>query len=268
MSKDTVKLACGHQMPLLRFGLWKVPKESAADTGIKRAISECVVKREDISITTKLWNNYHAKEHALPMIKAQNESWVFGYIDLLLIPFPSALGKALPRVVSVKPAKVSNQETWKSLKAAVEQGIARSIGVSNFQGQSIYDLFTYNKHPPVIAYSSFGPQSILELPPAFRERAEGLPSLFDIEIIKKIASKHVKTPSQILLRFATQRNIAVSPKSNNKDGLAQTLDITSFYLSKEDIDSILALGQGLSPPNTARSDLQRRAVRSEIWCCS
>jgi D-xylose reductase len=117
MSKDTVKLASGKLMPLVGFGLWKVPKDTAADTvynaiksgyrlfdgaydyqnekeageGIKRAISEGIVKREDIFITTKLWNNYHSKEHALPMIKKQNEAWGLGYIDLLLIHFPCAL---------------------------------------------------------------------------------------------------------------------------------------------------------------------------------
>ncbi|KAH6639272.1 NADP-dependent oxidoreductase domain-containing protein [Boeremia exigua] len=308
MSQDAVKLASGHQMPLVGFGLWKVPKDTAADTvynaiksgyrlfdgaydyqnekeageGIKRAISEGLVKREDIFITTKLWNNYHAKEHALPMIKAQNESWGLGYIDLLLIHFPSALeyvdpekkrypGWWLADGKTVKPAKVSNRETWESLETAVDQGIARSIGISNFQGQSLYDLFTYNRHPVsslqiehhpyltqpglvnlaqthgivVTAYSSFGPQSFLELPPAFRERTEGLPSLFDSEVIKKIASEHGKTPSQVLLRFATQRNIAVIPKSNNKDRLAQNLDVTGFDLSTENIESILALDKGL-----------------------
>ncbi|KAF3051244.1 NAD(P)H-dependent D-xylose reductase (XR) [Didymella keratinophila] len=173
--------------------------------------------------------------------------------------------------MTVKPAKASNRETWESLKVAVDQGIARSIGVSNFQGQSLYDLFTYNRHPVsslqiehhpyltqpglvqlaqthgivVTAYSSFGPQSFLELPPAFRERAAGLPSLFHSEVIKKIAAKHGKTPSQVLLRFATQRNIAVIPKSNNKDRLAQNLDVTSFDLSQEDIDAILVLDRGL-----------------------
>ncbi|KAF3051245.1 NAD(P)H-dependent D-xylose reductase (XR) [Didymella keratinophila] len=96
MSQKTVKLASGHPMPLVGFGLWEVPKDTAAESvynafksgyrlfdgaydyqnekdageGIKRAISEGLVKREDIFITTKLWNNYYAKEHALPMIKA------------------------------------------------------------------------------------------------------------------------------------------------------------------------------------------------------
>lgn len=132
---------------------------------------------------------------------------------------------------TVKPANVSIRETWESLEAAVDQGIAKSIGVSNFQAQSLYDMLTYAKHPVsslqiehhpyltqpglvqmaqthkivVTAYSSFGPQSFLELPPAFRQRAADVALLFDAESIKSIASKHNKTPAQILLRWATQR---------------------------------------------------------------
>lgn len=135
----------------------------------------------------------------------------------------------------MKPAKVSNRETWESLEAAIDQGIARSIGVSNFQGQSLYDHFTYKKHtvpslqiehhpyitqPDLIhlaqthgivvtAHSPFYPQSFLELPPAFRDCTTGLPSLSDSEAIRKIASKHEKTPSQVLLRFATQKYVPI-----------------------------------------------------------
>lgn len=172
---------------------------------------------------------------------------------------------------TVKPANVSVRETWESLETAVDQGIARSIGVSNFQAQSLYDMFTYAKHPVsslqiehhpyltqpglinmaqthsivVTAYSSFGPQSFLELPPDFRQRAADVALLFDAEPVKKIASKHNKTPAQVLLRWATQRNIAVIPKSNNKDRLAQNLDVTNFDMSKEELDSISALDKGL-----------------------
>jgi len=132
ISQQTVKLASGHQMPLVGFGLWKVPKDTAADTvynairsgyrpshgaydyqnemeageGIKRAISEGLVKREDIFITTKLWNNYHAKEHALPMIKAQNESFLGARIRRSFVdplPFRARVcrsrGEAVSRVV-------------------------------------------------------------------------------------------------------------------------------------------------------------------------
>lgn len=72
-------------------GAYDYQNEKEAGEGIKRAIDEGLVKREDIFITTKLWNNYHSKEHALPMIKKQNEAWGLGYIDLLLIHFPCAL---------------------------------------------------------------------------------------------------------------------------------------------------------------------------------
>lgn len=97
----------------------------------------------------------------------------------------------------------------------------------------------------VTAYSSFGPQSFLELPPDFRQRAAGVSLLFDAEPVKAIANKHGRTPAQVLLRWATQRNIAVIPKSNNKDRLAQNLDVTSFDLSKDELDSIAALDKGL-----------------------
>lgn len=172
---------------------------------------------------------------------------------------------------TVKPANVSIRETWESLEAAVDQGIARSIGVSNFQAQSLYDILTYAKYPlsslqiehhpyltqpglinmaqthniVVTAYSSFGPQSFLELPPDFRQRATDVSLLFDAEPVKAIANKHGRTPAQVLLRWATQRNIAVIPKSNNRDRLAQNLDVTSFDLSKDELDSITALNKGL-----------------------
>jgi len=117
MTVDTVTLASGHKMPLVGFGLWKVPADKASDIvynaikvgyrlfdgaydyqnekeagqGIKRAIDEGIVKREDIFVTTKLWNNYHKKEDALKMAKAQNEAWGLEYLDLYLIHFPIAL---------------------------------------------------------------------------------------------------------------------------------------------------------------------------------
>ncbi|KAF2119599.1 NADP-dependent oxidoreductase domain-containing protein [Lophiotrema nucula] len=309
MVKATITLASGKEMPLVGFGLWKVPAESAADTvynaikagyrlfdgaydyqnekeagqGIKRAIDEGLVKREDIFVTTKLWNNYHAKQHAVPMAKAQNEAWGLGYIDLFLIHFPSALEYISPEKRRypgwwmdddhdiVSPAKVSIRETWESMEELVDSGIAKSIGVSNFQAQLLYDVQTYAKHPisslqiehhpylvqpnlirmaqehniVVTAYSSFGPQSFLELPEDFRNRAANVDLLFDAEPIKSIASKHRVTPAQVLLRWATQRNIAVIPKSNNKARLAQNLDVLGFDLTKDEIKAISALDKGL-----------------------
>lgn len=72
-------------------GAYDYGNEKEAGEGIRRAIKEGLVKREDIFVTTKLWNTYHSKEHAVPMMKAQNEAWGLGYIDLFLMHFPVAL---------------------------------------------------------------------------------------------------------------------------------------------------------------------------------
>lgn len=97
----------------------------------------------------------------------------------------------------------------------------------------------------ITAYSSFGPQSFLELPPAFRKRPETVPPLFEVDAVKKAAQRTGKTPAQILLRWATQRNIAVIPKSNNVDRLKQNLEATDFDLTEDEINAISALDKGL-----------------------
>lgn len=296
-------------MPLVGFGLWKVPAESAADTvynaiktgyrlfdgaydyanekeagqGIQRAIKEGLVNREDIFVTTKLWNNFHRKDHALQMAKAQNDAWGLGYINLYLIHFPVALKYVNPEEIrypgwwmdkehkTISLDKVPIQETWQALEEVVDAGIAKSIGISNAQAQLLYDMSSYAKHPisslqiehhpylvqpdlitlaqelgiVVTAYSSFGPQSFLELPEAFRERAKDMSLLWDVEPVKKAAQRTGKTPAQVLLRWATQRNIAVIPKSNNVNRLQQNLEVTDFDLQEDEIKAIAALDQGL-----------------------
>jgi D-xylose reductase len=308
MGAQTKTLASGQEMPLVGFGLWKVPTESCADIvynaikvgyrlfdgaydyqnekeagdGIRRAIKEGIVKREDIFVTTKLWNNYHRKEHAEAMAKAQNEAWGLGYIDLYLIHFPCALKFIEPEkrrypawwmddAGTVETDKVPIRETWEALEATVDSGIAKSIGISNASAQLLYDMQTYARHPisalqiehhpylvqpeliqmaqenniSVTAYSSFGPQSFLELPPAFRVRAKDVTLLFEAPAVKAASSRLGKSPAQVLLRWATQRDIAVIPKSNNVSRLKQNLDVLDFELEEDEIKAISGLDKGL-----------------------
>ncbi|OIW31449.1 putative aldo-keto reductase [Coniochaeta ligniaria NRRL 30616] len=301
-SSPTVKLASGREMPLV------VPKESAADAvynaikigyrafdgaydyqnekeageGIRRAIADGLVKREDVFVTTKLWNNYHRREHALSMARAQNEAWGLGYIDLFLIHFPCALKYIDPSVRrypawwiddqgTVEEDKVPIRETWESLEQLVDEGVARSIGISNFQVQSLYDILSYAKHPisslqiehhpylaqpglvamaqshsiVVTAYSSFGPQSFLELPETFSKKAKNISPLFVSEPISSLAKKYGVSPAQVLLRWATQRGIAVIPKSNSPARMQQNLDVFGFDLAIDEIQSISDLDVGL-----------------------
>ncbi|KAH8676470.1 NAD(P)H-dependent D-xylose reductase [Tricladium varicosporioides] len=305
----TVKLASGYSMPLVGFGLWKVDRATTADTvyaaiqtgyrlfdgaydyanekeageGIRQAIKDGLVKREDIFVTTKLWNTYHKKEHVEQMGRFQNETWGLGYIDLYLIHFPVAQEYIEPSKLqypgwwqdashtTVSLAKVPTQETWQALESLVDEGITRSIGVSNFSTQLIYDILSYARHPisslqiehhpylvqpqlismaqengiVVTGYSTFGPQSFLELPEDFRKRAVGAEMLFDNTVIKKIANKYDKSAGQILLRWATQRGIAVIPKSNNKSRLLENLQVNDISMAKEELDEISGLDRGL-----------------------
>lgn len=97
----------------------------------------------------------------------------------------------------------------------------------------------------VTAYSAFGPQSFLELPPAFRERASNIPPLWHVEPVQHAARRTGKTSAQILLRWSTQRGIAVIPKSNNPGRLQQNLEVLDFELKQDEMDAISALDKGL-----------------------
>jgi D-xylose reductase len=168
----------------------------------------------------------------------------------------------------IKLGKATIQETWTAMESLVEKKLARSIGVSNFSPQLLMDLLRYARirpatlqiehHPyltqktlvnyaqeegiAVTAYSSFGPLSFIELEV---KNAQNTPRLFDHAAITSLASKYNRTPAQVLLRWATQRGVAVIPKSNDPTRLAQNLQVTDFDLEAGEIESISALNQNL-----------------------
>ncbi|KAI9065936.1 Aldo/keto reductase [Trametes sanguinea] len=292
----------GAKMPLVGFGLWKVTKETCADTvynaikegyrlfdgasdygnekeageGLARAIKDGLVKREDVWITSKLWNTNHAKEHVEEACKYSLKLWGLDYFDLYLVHFPISLEYIPPSTKfpqewwgldgKVHPNKVPFQETWTEMEKLVDSGLAKNIGLSNCQGSLILDVHRYARIEPqvlqveihpyltqealvdyckllgiaVTAYSSFGPQSYVEL-----GVNKGAIGLLEHDTIAQIASKNQKTPAQILLRWALQRGLAVIPKSNNHQRLVQNLASTSFELSEEDMKAISGLNINL-----------------------
>ncbi|KAL6863145.1 D-xylose reductase [Amphichorda felina] len=298
MSSPTVKLSSGYEMPLVGFGLWKVDNATCADTvynaikagyrlfdgacdygnekecgdGVARAIKDGLVKREDLFIVSKLWQTFHDEDKVEPITRRQLADWQIDYFDLFLIHFPVALeyvdpsvryppGWFVDGVSEVRWSKATNQETWGAMEKLVEKGLARSIGVSNYQAQTLYDTLKYAKIRPatlqvelhpylqqdllvrlakaegivVTAYSSFGPTGFIELD---MDRAKNASPLMEHEAIKAMAAKHNKTPAQVLLRWATQRGIAVIPKTSRPAVMAQNLDCCSFDLDQEEIDRI------------------------------
>ena len=253
--------------------------EKEAGQGVARALKEGLVKREDLFLVSKLWNSFHDKERVEPICKKQLEDWGIDYFDLYIVHFPISLkyvdpsdryppGFTYDGKKNVVLGTATIQETWTAMEDLVKSGLARSIGISNFNGALILDLLRYAKivpatlqiehHPyltqanlvnlaqsqriAVTAYSSFGPQSFRELD---IQRAKDTPLLFEHEVVKKVAERHGKSPAQVLLRWSTQRNVAVIPKSNNRDRLAQNLDVTEWDLSEGEVEELSGLDKGL-----------------------
>lgn len=238
-------------------------------------------------MTTKLWNTNHAREHVVPAFERSLNDMGLDYVDLYLIHFPLAI-KYVPESTRYPPGffyddagkevvteKSPMHETWAGMEEVFASGRAKNIGISNFNAMLIMDVLRYAKvHPAVLqiehhpyyvqqdlidyctsqkiavtAYSSFGPMSYIELDQTL---AKGTAPLLEHETINKIAKAHGKTTSQVLLRWATQRNIAVIPKSNNQDRLKQNLDCCTFELSKDEVKEITGLDKDLkfnSPEN-------------------
>lgn len=211
--------------------------------------------------------------------RKQLSDWGVDYFDLYIVHFPIALkyvdpetlyppGWTQPGTNKLEFSNATIQETWTAMESLVDAGLARSIGVSNFGAQLLMDVLRYARirpatlqieHHPyltqrrlveyaqregivVTGYSSFGPVSFLELE---LKQARETPVLFEHEVVRKVARRCGRTPAQVLLRWATQRGVAVIPKSNNPTRLVQNLDVTGWDLEEGEIAAISALDRGL-----------------------
>ncbi|KAH7133282.1 NADP-dependent oxidoreductase domain-containing protein [Dactylonectria estremocensis] len=292
-----IKLNSGYEMPQVGFGLWKVENNTAETVynaikagyrlfdgacdygnekecgeGVARALMEGIVKREELFIVSKLWQTFHDEERVEPITRRQLADWQVDYFDLFLIHFPVALEYVDPEVryppgwhvdgdKEIRWSKATNQETWGAMEKLVEKGLARSIGISNFQAQTVYDLLKYAKIPPatlqvelhpylqqpelvrlakaegiaMTAYSSFGPTGFIELD---MDRAKSASPLMKHEVFTTLAEKLNKTPAQVLLRWATQQGLAVIPKTTRPNVMAENLDCCAFDIPEEDMKRI------------------------------
>ncbi|EGD79463.1 aldehyde reductase [Salpingoeca rosetta] len=252
--------------------------EHEVGQGIKAAIDAGVCKREDIFVTSKLWNTYHHKEHVRPACERTLKDLGLDYIDLYLIHFPISLKfvpfekryppewihdpEAANPKMEVDPVPLS--ETWAAMEELVDAGLVKDIGVSNFNCQLLADLLSYARIKPsvnqvelhpyltqeflvrfckengvvVTGYSPFGALSYASIGMAKEEE-----SVLNNEVIGKIGEKHGKSPAQVSLRWACQRGYTVVPKSANIDRLKQNLNVFDFELSQEEMEAISGLNR-------------------------
>lgn len=261
MNKRT--LANNVTIPTLGFGVFQVPNQGAAkqavidsiktgyrliDTaasygnerevgeGIKAAIEEGIVKREDLFITSKLWVHDVTATKAPRAIQDSLDRLQLDYLDLLLIhqPYNDVFG------------------AWKAMEAAYEKGLVKSIGVSNFDNAQITNLAKFNDIKPMVAQIEVNPfcQNIEKVQymqnygvqiEAWAPFAEGQHDLFKNELLQSIGDKYNKSVAQVVLRWLYQRDIIPLAKSVKPERMQQNIDVLDFELSDEDKEQIKTL---------------------------
>lgn len=223
-------------------------------------------KREDIFITSKLWNTDHDPVDVETACRKTLSDLHLEYLDLYLIHWGVAFqhGKDMEPIRNgvVVRENISIRETWKAMEKLIELSLVKSIGVANFNTTMIIDLLTYAKIHPVMNQIEVHPYNsqqellafckqnnivVTAYSPLARKGSKGVtgPGLFDEPIIKEISTRYKRPISQILLNWAVSRGTVAIPKSITPERIKENMQIYDFELSVEDLAQIDSLNQNL-----------------------
>jgi diketogulonate reductase-like aldo/keto reductase len=302
MTIPNLNLSTGSQMPVLGLGMWKVEKSAApklveeaasagwrhfdcasdygneaeVGAGLEKVLKSGGVRREQLWVTSKLWNTNHAATHVREACERSLRDLRIDYLDLYLIHFPIALEYIPPAKrypagwfhdpdapsPKMKPARVPISETWQAMEELLTAGLVKNIGVSNFGTSLIRDLLAYAKQPPAVLQVEMHPYLVQEKLVRFCHQEKiavtafsplGSPSYVSIgmatesdsvmneKVVRDAAARLNKTPAQILLHWAIQRGTSAIPKTIRPERLRENLAIFDFELSKTEMDAISSL---------------------------
>ncbi len=255
-----VTLADGTKMPVLGLGVWRAAsgKETeravatALDVGYRlidtaklygnerdvgKAARASKIPRDDVFITTKLWNTDHGYEAALRAFEQSRRELGFDSIDLYLIHWP------VPGL---------RQESWKALLHLKEKRLARSIGVSNYAIHHLEELLSSSPTPPSVNQVEFHPflyqAELLAFCGNHGIQLEAYSPLtrghrLDHRVIKAVAMDYRRTPAQILIRWGLQHGLVVIPKSVRPERIRENAQVFDFELSRADMARLDALDE-------------------------
>ena len=260
MNEEFRVLSNGVKMPSIGFGTYKSGSDEETakiikyaletgyrqidtasfygnEVGIGNGIKQSNIKREDIFLVTKLWNDDHGYKKTIEAFNKSLERLQVEYIDLYLIHWPNKL----------------NAETWRAFEYLYKEGKVRAIGVCNFKIGHLEELKKTAEIMPMVNQVELHPQSSKEYlldycndnniqlvawSPIMRGR------IFSNELIIGLSEKYKKTIAQIVLRWHIQRGIIPIPKSSNEGRIKENLDIFDFELSADDMNAINSLNEG------------------------
>ncbi|XOV89141.1 MAG: aldo/keto reductase [Pseudomonadota bacterium] len=292
------------EIPAVGFGLWKIAREDCADAvyaairagyrhidsacdygneaeagiGIRRALDEGICQREELWITSKLWNTYHDPAHVPLALQRTLDDLGLAYLDAYLVHFPIALAfvpmetryppewffDPAAESPAMQPAAVPLHQTWSAMEDLCDAGLVREIGVCNYASALLHDLMSYARIKPrilqieahpfltqerlvrlaqqygikVTAFSPLGAQSYLEMNMAREDE-----SVLAQPPVMEAAAAHNRTPAQVVLRWGIQRGTCVIPKTTRPARLQENLALFDFSLSDREMAAIAGLNR-------------------------
>jgi 2,5-diketo-D-gluconate reductase A len=252
----------GVEVPQLGFGVWQIPSEETQErveealavgyrhvdtaaaygneAGVGAAIAASGVRREDVFVTTKLWNSEQGYDSTLRAFEKSLERLGTGHVDLYLVHWP-------------QPGRDLFLDTWRAFERIKEEGGARSIGVSNFRVEDLERLEAEADQRPTVNQIELHPQlQQAELrawhadhdiaTEAWSPLAQG--GLLEDETIATIAAHNERTPAQVILRWHLQLGNVVIPKSATPERIRENFELFDFALSEDDMAVIARLDAG------------------------
>jgi len=257
-----IDLNDGTSMPLIGFGVFTIPADEAAVTvgealrvgyrsidtawgyfneeGVGQAIRESGLDRDEIHVTTKVWNSYQGRDKTLESFETSMTNLGLDRLDLLLIHWPA-------------PGNDLYLETWETFIELRDTGRVTSIGVSNFEPEHLGRIIEATGVIPVL--------NQIELHPYFQQRTlrdfhdlHGIVTeawapiargkVVDDPVLNEIGRAHGKTAVQVTLRWEIQSRIITIPKSDHAERIAANFDVLDFELSAEEMAAVDALDRG------------------------
>jgi len=258
---STVTLNNGVKMPQLGMGVWKVNNSGAAQSvewalkhgykaidtakqygnepgvgkGLQQGFADNGLKREDIFLTTKIFNGDQGYQSVLDNFEGQLKDLQTDYVDLLLIHWP---------------VDGTYLDTWRALETIYKSGKARAIGVSNFNIERLQDIHKHGSIKPAVNQMEFHPlcqevdiKNFCDEHDIYLEAWSPLGggSVLKDPRLQQIADKYNKSVAQVILRWDLQRGIITIPKSVHEERIVQNADVYDFELNEDDIEEINGL---------------------------
>jgi 2,5-diketo-D-gluconate reductase A len=260
---DTIALNDGHAIPRIGLGVWEIPQTATAQvvaTGIKlgyrlidgafvyaneagmgEGLRQGGVARENLFVTSKIWNSDQGRDSARKAIQGSLARIGVDYLDLVLIHWPC-------------PSKDLYVETWEALIEAREAGLVRSIGVSNFEAEHLDRLIAATGVTPALNQIEVN----LRLQQARMREANrtrgivtqswtplGQGASFDAAEIAAICARTGKSPAQVILRWHLQLGVSVIPRSTKREHMASNIDLFDFELTQGEMQALTRLDEGV-----------------------